>query len=401
MKLTMPKFVLFCLIVTSMLAACPGPEPTEEQLQATRVAQEVEVQRAVAATLTASAAEQPDAAETPAPPTATPTPPLDTPTETPTAAAVAAAATPTPPAPTATPTTPIATPTRFARVVRPVNGGGNETLHIRGPLDIKEGRYVLVPGFDENDLDDPVVFRDRAVFQVEVADTNQGSEDGAGIQSVEFQISDSSGLVYSKVEQTAPFCAFGGNDPLCPALVFAQAGNRWPSGQEIRDEFHDVTIIITTTEGVRSDWFWSFEIERAYAGATTPVEPALLVLRPACGTTVDVAAGAAIELRYGIWANRGLDRTAANERYIQIDFTLNGQSIQGQRNLPPVETLDPGICGRDYEDSYWVYHVARLNGLPPGSYNAQITFRFTQPIDDGYGTVHSQPFTQSFTIVAE
>jgi hypothetical protein len=407
MKSTMPKIVFICLIVSLLLFACTGPEATEEQLQATRVAQEVEVQRAVAATLTASAAEQPEAAETPVDPTATPTLPLDTPTETPTAAAVAvaatptAAATPTPPAPTATPTTPIPTATRFARVVRPVNGSDNASLYIRGPLNIKGGRYVLVPGFDENELDDPVVFRDRAVFQVEVSDTNQGSEDGAGIQTVEFQISDSTGLVYSKVEQTAPFCAFGGNDPLCPALVFAQAGNRWPSGQEIRDELHDVTIIITTAQGVSSDWFWSFEIDRGYSGATAPVEPGLLVLRPACGTTVDVAAGAPIELRYGIWANRGLERTAANERYIEIEFTLNGETIQGQRNLPPVETLNPGICGRDYEDSYWVYHVAHLDGLASGRHNAQVTFRFTQPVDDGYGTVHRQPFTQNFTIVAQ
>jgi hypothetical protein len=243
-----------CFCAALLLLACSQPELTQEEVQATQIALDVEVQRSVAATLTASAAQPPEAAETPAPPTATSTKtPADVPVEATATPTPAPTETPTSP-PTATPTAaaPTATPTRFSRVVRGVNGSDNASLYIRGPLDIKEGRYVIVPGFSEDELDDEVVFRDRAVFQVEVSDTTQGSEDGYGIQAVEFQISDFSGLVHSQVEQVAPFCAFGGNDPLCPSLNFAQVDYRWPGGKEIQNGFHDVTISITTTDNVRS-----------------------------------------------------------------------------------------------------------------------------------------------------
>jgi hypothetical protein len=391
-----------CFCAALLLLACSQPELTQEEVQATQIALDVEVQRSVAATLTASAAQPPEAAETPAPPTATSTKtPADVPVEATATPTPAPTETPTSP-PTATPTAaaPTATPTRFSRVVRGVNGSDNASLYIRGPLDIKEGRYVIVPGFSEDELDDEVVFRDRAVFQVEVSDTTQGSEDGYGIQAVEFQISDFSGLVHSQVEQVAPFCAFGGNDPLCPSLNFAQVDYRWPGGKEIQNGFHDVTISITTTDNVRSDWFWSFEIDNPVIGGATG-EPVELVLRPACGTNLSVPAGTPIDLVYGIWATRGYDRAVANEPYITIDMTIDGQPVSGDRQLPPVADLPQAICGRDYNDSYWVSHTVRLDPLSPGQHPVRIVYGFTQTIQDGYGGAYYQPFTQEFVITAQ
>jgi hypothetical protein len=396
MKSQHPMFILVVSFCTALfLLACANPQPAEEQSQATQIALNVEVQRAVEATLTASAAQPLAAAETPVPPTATST---ETPTDVPAVATaiptspaptaasteaptVAPTETPTSP-PTATAAAPTATPTRFSRVVRGVNGSDNASLYIRGPLDIKQGRYVIVPGFSEDELDDQVIFRDRAVFQVEVSDTTQGSEDGDGIHAVEFQISDFNGLVHSQVEQIAPFCAFGGNDPLCPSLNFAQAGNRWPGGKEIQNGFHDVTISITTTGNVRSDWFWSFEIDNPVIGSAAG-DPVELVLRPACGNYPTIPAGRPIDLVYGIWATRGYDRAVSNEPYIQIEMTIDGQTISGERQLPPVADLPQVICGRDYDDSYWVYHTVRLDPLSPGQHNVRIVCSFTQTVQDG------------------
>ncbi len=412
----LPMVVLLCTLL--FLAAC-GTAPAEEpDLVATQVA----VERAAAATLTAEAippaagagptnVAPPQATVEPtaaAPdPTATSTERSGTPTEssgTPTQVAVVVQPVFTP---TQVPPTPTPTPTQITAVVFPVDGSdGDKALH-GSFVQSNGGRNVILPGVEQNQVTNPMVFRERLPVRVEVFDENVGQQDGDGIAAVDFNISGPSGeSVLRIIEQTAPYCLWGGNDPACPAPSFADLGYVWPqTGTAIENDFHQAAIIITGTNDTSITWFWTFEIDHGQAAAETETETAAaaveVVLRPACADRVTVPTGAPINLIYGIWANRDLYRASQNEAYIQIDLTVDNQPISGDRVLPPVADLPQAICGRDYEDSYWVYHTAQLPALTPGVHSVTVSYRFTQPVDDGYGSTYTQPFTQQYQIVVE
>ncbi|MGD9147538.1 MAG: hypothetical protein PVI80_18360, partial [Anaerolineae bacterium] len=198
-------YVLVLVTVGVLLAACGGSEPDP-------VATQVAVERAVAATLTAEAptpqasatevAPAPTATQVPAtatevpatatevpatatqiPPTATQVPATATqvpPTATqvpPTATQVPATATQVPPT-----ATPPPSPTPIAIAVLPVDGSaGDDSLGNDHP--VKNGRNITLPGFAPHEVSNPMVFRQRMVFQAEVRDRNAGSHDGAGIDN--------------------------------------------------------------------------------------------------------------------------------------------------------------------------------------------------------------------------
>jgi hypothetical protein len=387
--------LLIWLMAALLLTACPAP--TEEpDLVATQVA----VERAAAATLTAEAqAQQLTTEVTPTPPdapdaTATPTPATDVP---------AATSTPTPVPPTAAPT-PTPTPTQILAVVFPVDGSDGN-LDLRGSfVQSNGGRNVLLPGIPEAQVSNPMIFRVRLPVRVEVFNSALSNEDGDGIANVTFTLNDPNGEdVYERVEETAPFCLWGGNDLNCPAPTFAELNYRWPGRNvPIENGFYQLETMINALDGSSTTWRWRFDIEHDGAVATDPpAEPVDLVLRPACGNYPTIPAGRPIDLLYGIWATRGYDRAVANEPYIQIDLTIDGQPISGERQLPPVADLPQAICGRDYDDSYWVYHTVRLDPLSPGQHNVRIVYSFTQTVQDGYGGTHSQPFTQQYVITAQ
>lgn len=387
--------LLLWLMAALLLAACPAP--TEEpDLVATQVA----VERAAAATLTAEAqAQQPTPTSTDAPAA------TDTPTPVPpTADAPAATPTATPIPPTATPVPPTPTPTQIVAVVFPVDGSDGN-LALRGSfVQSNEGRNVLLPGVPQAQVSDPMIFRQRLPVRVEVFNSALSNEDGDGIANVTFTLNDPNGEdVYERVEETAPFCLWGGNDPNCPAPSFAELYYRWPgSNVPIENGFYLLETVINALDGSSTTWRWRFDIE--HDGATTvdpPGDPVELVLRPACGNNPTVPAGAPIDLIYGIWATRGYDRAVANEPYVTIDLTIDGQPVSGDRRLPPVADLPQAICGRDYDDSYWVYHTVRLDPLSPGPHNVRIVYGFTQTIQDGYGGTYNQPFTQQYVITVQ
>ncbi len=189
---------------------------------------------------------------------APPTPTLRPPTATPTQVAA------TVPPPSATPIAPTATPTRVPFVaVLPVDGGGGDVPHIRNSRDVKGGRNILLPGFEPDEVSEPMVFRDRIVFQAEVFDSNVGTTDGAGIDWVRFTISDESGVtVHQRTEYNAAYCVFGGGEPDCVVWRFSENYNRWPGGATVRDGLHNVEIVIQPKLGEPVSWFWSFRIER-------------------------------------------------------------------------------------------------------------------------------------------
>ncbi len=232
---------LFLLLACSDRNAPPTVAPANAQQTAVAATVEAEqaIAQAVAATLTAGAS-SPN-------PTATAAPPTPTGTESPAATATV------PP-----------TPTRLVIAESDVDGDdGNDFL--RGSSASNGGRVVLLPGFDPAAVTDPVLFRGRMALRVAVFDSRVGETDGDGIQTVTFAIVDDfqGETVYANTEEAAPFCLFGGNDPLCSTFIFARNGLRWPSGVPIFNERYVAQIDIVADNGDETQWRWGFQIEGA------------------------------------------------------------------------------------------------------------------------------------------
>jgi hypothetical protein len=247
-----------------MVAACAGTGPTAEPDRvATRVAEE----QAVAATLTAAASPAPTATTRPTDnpvvePTATNS---QLPTETPTTLVVEPTATD-PQLPADTPTVevvdPTPSPTPVLIAVLPVDGGGGDVLNIRNNNPPKDGRNVTLPGFAPNEVSEPMVYRERMVFQAEVHDRNVGTQDGDGIDNVRFTITDDRGEpVHFRQENNASYCVFGGGEPDCNMLNFAESDYRWPDGDTLYPVLYSVSIDIQPYGGNPVTWFWSFRVE--------------------------------------------------------------------------------------------------------------------------------------------
>jgi hypothetical protein len=87
------------------------------------------------------------------------------------------------------------------------------------------------------------------VFQVEAYDPSVGNSDGSGIDYVDLVVVGPDGSpVYGKRENTAAYCAFGGGAP-CPAWVFAENDNQWPSGTEFTPGPHRLVAEVNAEDG--------------------------------------------------------------------------------------------------------------------------------------------------------
>jgi hypothetical protein len=269
--------VLLLTALAALAAGCGGQAtPDVNAAVQTALAQtreaEGQIAQAVAATLTASAPQEQPTAPPPAPATATPeTVPVDTPvpTATPTLVQVEIS-------PPATPTAPPPAPTPVRIAISPVDGNdGND--YVRGSADENNGRVVLLPGVDQAVVEDTPTFREFINLRVEVFDTRYGLNDGAGIDQVTFRIiaDDGNGaVVWEKVESSAPYCAFGGDDPLCMAIDLGSSA-RWPNpfDGQINNNAYLAQIDITPTEGDATQWRWRFLVDSPSLIAAAP-EPA-------------------------------------------------------------------------------------------------------------------------------
>ena len=245
-------FIVGYLSLLIGLAGCGAQATPTPDAIATQVAQA----KAVAATLTASAP--------PLAPTATPIPAASTPAQ-----VNAPTNTPT----TAPPTSAPPTPTPIVIDDLPVDGE-NGNLTLRGDRDTKEGRYVLLPGFAHAEVTAPMVFRGRLALRVEVFDPQRGQRDGDGIQNVTFSIADNTtgAVVFQHTETSAPYCLFGGDDPLCTTLVFAQNGFQWPNGQIIFNGDYTAQRVIKPSYGENALWNFRFSIADAKERPTTTAD---------------------------------------------------------------------------------------------------------------------------------
>ncbi len=164
------------------------------------------------------------------------------------------------PAPAAA--TPTPSPTRVQVAVVPVDGNDGGNNNVRNDLNVNSGRNVRLPGFAPEQVANPVVFHDRIVFQVEVFDRAVGHYDGAGIQSVRFNVTDGTGkTVLDQTENTAGYCAFGGGEPMCTVWYFSEHNNHWPNGAVLHPGLHNVQITITPKSGNDVTWVWKFRIQ--------------------------------------------------------------------------------------------------------------------------------------------
>jgi hypothetical protein len=169
-----------------------------------------------------------------------------------------------PPTPTAIPTP----PPPPQRVGVPPDGGQNgEPGSLKG--------QIILPSFSPNDVTNPIVFRDKLAFYVEVYDPSfGGNQDGDGIASVTITVSDENGQVYERIERTAHYCIFGGGEPDCNVLDLREQ-NFWPWGDEplnndqwtesdqpISNGSHNVDIFIVKNNEDTEQWIWQFEIDR-------------------------------------------------------------------------------------------------------------------------------------------
>lgn len=87
------------------------------------------------------------------------------------------------------------------------------------------------------------------VFQVRAHDPTVGNDDGDGIDYVDLVVVGPDGSpVYGKREENAAYCAFGGGTP-CPAWVFADYDNRWPTNAEFQPGDHQLLARVVADDG--------------------------------------------------------------------------------------------------------------------------------------------------------
>lgn len=218
------------------------------------------------------------------------------------------AAAPPTPTPTNTPTlipTPSPTPEQFVIFEPP--GGGNDNI----------GGYVVFPGYTQGQLDfNNLVFHNKLVFQVVAFDKNKGHTDGAGIDSVQFEILGDPGTVHERTERTPGYCVFGGGEPTCNVWNFAEHNYRWPEphqDQVITNGLYSAQITINPKNGDSANWNFDFRIE----GALEQDQPqssnlTAQIIQTGPGDTSEVVSGALVFQVFastdGVNDGEGIDR---------------------------------------------------------------------------------------------
>jgi hypothetical protein len=236
------------LLIVMLFSACNAgaaatPEPDRV---GTRVAEELAVSQTLTAVAKAANPAVTEVAEVE--PSAAPAPTV---TEEPTVVAPTVAA-PKPPTPTKT-----AAPEQ----ADPFVPGGGDPKGLIGKM--------LLPGYGgSSEQVDLPVFTQQIVFQLLVHDPNIGSQDGAGINSVDITIFDPNGaVVQTRTEFNAAYCAFGNDQPACPAWKFAEHGNQWPTGIPVcRGQGYQAIMIVHAQNGDNEGalWRFNFDIEGDY-----------------------------------------------------------------------------------------------------------------------------------------
>ncbi|MDX1438126.1 MAG: hypothetical protein R3335_15045 [Anaerolineales bacterium] len=105
-------------------------------------------------------------------------------------------------------------------------------------------------------------------LRIYVHNTDVGANDGDGIASVRFQVTDSSTgeVVRDHTENLPGYCIFGGGEPGCNPWIFEDGAYRWESGGEpIRTGEYRVWVIMELSvpvsgSGGTVDWIANYQI---------------------------------------------------------------------------------------------------------------------------------------------
>jgi len=156
----------------------------------------------------------------------TATPPQDTPTSPPVDATTTAAPAPTVAQPS---------PTPLALLNIPIEGGDSNKMFFA---------RLVFPDYGPGAAT-------SLVFQVLAHSPLNATQDGSGIDSVDFRIEDQDGNeVHHRVEKTAAYCAFGGGEPDCTVWDFAKNNYKWPGGAKIESGTYTIYINVYSKDNV-------------------------------------------------------------------------------------------------------------------------------------------------------
>lgn len=152
---------------------------------------------------------------------------------------------PTPPPPTAPP--PAIAPTATRPLASAPPDIDNDAPGGSFPSTGVTGNVIVDPAF---------------LFRMEVFDEAVGNHDGAGIQFVVFDIS-GNGISYSRQENNAHYCVFGGGEPTCnPWPTDDQGRYTWGEGGDVVETGDYFASITVTAENADPEfngvWNWNF-----------------------------------------------------------------------------------------------------------------------------------------------
>ena len=118
-------------------------------------------------------------------------------------------------------------------------------------------------GTSAENVESEVIVNDYFLFRIRIADTRFGTEDGAGIDHADFFISTLYGdAIYSRRENNAAYCIFGGGEPNCNAWPQQDGRYVWgEGGPEVQAGDYHVTILVTPKDPAFDGevWNWDFD----------------------------------------------------------------------------------------------------------------------------------------------
>lgn len=203
---------------------------------------------AVAQTVAALTTGQPPATPSAVPPTAappTPTPASDQPTAQPPTAAPPTAVPPTAVPPTPVPPTPI--PTATTPVIGPPPSANN-----------KPNAGTCVQGQDVQNIFSEIVLDPNFLFRVIAYDERVGTNDGDGIDEIEFSITSNEidNFFYENTESNPAYCVFQGGEPNCNTWGIDDQGRYYwgPNGPVVEPGEYFVLITLRWDENRPDDF---------------------------------------------------------------------------------------------------------------------------------------------------
>jgi len=112
----------------------------------------------------------------------------------------------------------------------------------------------------------------------------------------------------------------------------------------------------------------------------------MLLLRRNCALEYTVAADAPIRLLYGAWSSNGATYAGYAYAALAVELTVDGEPVLGEKQSMTADL--PLMCGDDFDDSWWVYYAADIEGLEQGTHEVSVAFRSTEAFADGLGNTY-------------